>query len=70
MRAGQPADALCEMAQRIARHDLSVLILGESGTGKELMARAIHYASPHRAGPFVGELRGDSDTLLESELFG
>ena len=68
---GSPLDALCEMAQRIARHDLSVLILGESGTGKELMARAIHYASPRLAGPFVVENRAAiPDTLLESELFG
>jgi len=69
--AGSPLDALCEMAARIARYDLSVLVLGESGTGKELMARAIHYASPRMAGPFVVEnCAAIPDTLLESELFG
>ncbi len=68
---GSPLDALCEMARRVARHDLSVLVLGESGTGKELMARAIHYASPRLAGPFVVEnCAAIPDTLLESELFG
>ncbi|WP_298828616.1 sigma-54 dependent transcriptional regulator [uncultured Piscinibacter sp.] len=69
--AGSPLDAVCEMARRLARHDLSVLLLGESGTGKELMARAIHYASPRGAGAFVVEnCAAIPDTLLESELFG
>lgn len=68
---GSPVDALCDMARRIARYDLSVLVLGESGTGKELLARAVHEASPRHGGPFVVEnCAAIPDTLLESELFG
>jgi len=49
----------------------TVLLLGESGTGKNLVARSIHYSSPHTDGRFVeincSALPGQ---LLEAELFG
>jgi two-component system response regulator HydG len=59
------------LVQRIAGSTASVLITGESGTGKELVARAIHYNSTRKLGPFVGvNLAAVPEGLIESELFG
>jgi two-component system response regulator HupR/HoxA len=69
--ADSPLNAVCELAQKIAGHELSVLITGESGTGKELLARAIHFCSDRAERAFVVENCGAlPDTLLEAELFG
>ncbi|MBN8454066.1 sigma-54 dependent transcriptional regulator [Accumulibacter sp.] len=66
-----PLNAVCELVERIAPFDLSVLISGESGTGKEMLARAIHYCSRRSDKAFVVEHCGAlPDQLLEAELFG
>ncbi|HEX2675436.1 MAG TPA: sigma-54 dependent transcriptional regulator [Polyangiales bacterium] len=57
--------------ERLAKTELSVLVLGETGTGKELVAEALHRQSARSAGPFVVcDLSAIGSSLIESELFG
>ncbi len=47
------------------------MITGETGTGKDLVARALHYGSTRRCGPFVPVNCGAlPESLFENELFG
>jgi len=59
------------IARRIAKTNVTVLITGESGTGKEIIARAIHEASDNADKPFIPfNCTTVPRDLLESQLFG
>ncbi|MGO9613578.1 MAG: sigma-54-dependent transcriptional regulator [Dissulfurispiraceae bacterium] len=60
-----------EIVKKVTPTSVTILIRGESGTGKELVARAIHYNSTRKTGPFTAiNCAAIPDTLIESELFG
>lgn len=62
---------VCQMIERVAAADVSVMLLGNSGTGKELLARGVHQASPRIKQPFVAiNCAAIPENLLEAELFG
>jgi DNA-binding NtrC family response regulator len=63
--------AIYKTVARVAGLDTTVLVQGETGTGKELIARAIHYAGPRAAAPFVVvDCTALPEPLFESEVFG
>jgi len=66
-----PMRRVFERIRDVARFEATVLIEGETGTGKELVARAIHYSSSRREGPFIiVNCAGLADSLINSQLFG
>ena len=62
---------ICQVVEKVAPSNVSVLLLGESGTGKELLARALHEMGQRSAKRFVAiNCAAIPVNLLESELFG
>ena len=62
---------VCNMVERVAPANVTVLLLGASGTGKELLARAVHNLSDRSQEKFVAiNCAAIPENLLESELFG
>ena len=62
---------VCDMIQRVAPTDTTVLVQGESGTGKEVVARAIHACSRRKDKNFLAvNCAALPEPLLESEMFG
>jgi len=62
---------VCEMIERVAPTNTTVLVYGESGTGKELVARALHRYSPRTDKTFMAvNCAALPAQLMESEMFG
>ncbi len=60
-----------DLIQAVADARSTVMITGASGTGKELVARAIHYTSSRKEGPFIKlNCAALPENLVEAELFG
>ncbi|MCT4584422.1 MAG: sigma 54-interacting transcriptional regulator [Peptostreptococcaceae bacterium] len=60
-----------DIAKKISKNNMTILIRGESGTGKEVLAQAIHNNSTRSSQPFVAlNCAAMPENLLESELFG
>ncbi len=63
--------SVVQIANKVARKPVTVMITGESGTGKEVLARYLHEHSDRCAGPFVAvNLPAIPTELVESALFG
>lgn len=62
---------LMEIADRVARSDVTVFINGPTGTGKEVLSRYVHSRSGRAAAPFVAvNCAAIPENMLEAMLFG
>jgi DNA-binding NtrC family response regulator/predicted hydrocarbon binding protein len=63
--------ATCELIEKVADSQVTVLLLGETGVGKEMFARSLHSISPRANNRFVAvNCAAIPEELIESELFG
>jgi hydrogenase-4 transcriptional activator len=63
--------AIFGQLERVAPHNVAVLLTGETGTGKEVFARELHRLSPFVDGPFVPfNCSAVPRDMLDSQLFG
>jgi DNA-binding NtrC family response regulator len=69
--ASDAMERTVELACRVARAEVRVLITGPNGAGKEHIAQIVHANSSIRTGPFVAINCGAIPSeLIEAELFG
>ncbi len=62
---------LVNLATRVAKSEVTVMITGDTGSGKEVFARYIHRHSKRSKGPFVAvNCAALPDNMLEALLFG
>ncbi|RMG54226.1 MAG: sigma-54-dependent Fis family transcriptional regulator [Bacteroidetes bacterium] len=60
-----------DLMEKAIRTNITITVTGETGTGKELVAKAIHFNSKRKDGPFVPvNMAAIPSELVESELFG
>ncbi|MBP7653134.1 sigma-54-dependent Fis family transcriptional regulator, partial [Candidatus Dependentiae bacterium] len=56
---------------KVAKQNVTILLMGESGVGKEVMANYIHNISKGKDNPFIAiDCGAIPPTLIQSELFG
>lgn len=62
---------LAQLAEKVAKTDVTVFINGPTGTGKEVLSKFIHSNSSRSSNPFVGiNCAAIPENMLEAILFG
>ncbi len=62
---------LFDLASKVAKSDIQVLITGPSGAGKEVLARVVHESSKRSNFPFIAlNCAAIPENLVEDTLFG